>query len=281
MAKKEKAPKYIMSDLNTPLLNYQVYVMSRQETVINFLLGFVAGGAVGLIFYGGQFRDADGLATNATYIGNVIIFLVIGLIAAKIFMPMRTAQLQKKRQSELARQFRSLLEALAVSLSSGMNMTDALTSAYNDLKIQYSDDAYIVAEVGEMIDGMQNNVPIERMMRSLGERSQIEDIMNFAMVFEISYRAGGNMKDIVRRTNDIISEKMEISEEIETAISSNKTQFNAMMVMPVVLVLMLRFMSSAFAASFATIPGVIAVTIAIGLFVAAYILGQKIMDVKG
>lgn len=281
MAKKIQEPQYIMSALNTPMLNYKTYVMSAQEKIITFLIAFVAGGVAGLTFYGGQFRDADGVATTATSVGNLVIFVGVGLFASYIFFPMRRKQLQDKRRMELTQQFRSLLEALAVSLSSGMNMSESLVSAYGDLKMEYSENAYIVREVGEMINGIQNNVPIENMMMSLGERSQIEDIKNFGIVFEICYRAGGNMKDIVRRTNSIISEKIEIGEEIETALASNKSQFTAMMVIPIVLMILLRVMSSSFAASFATIPGIVAITIAIGLFYAAYKLGQKIMDIKG
>lgn len=281
MAKKVQEPQYINSALNTPMLNYKTYVMNRQEKIITFLLAFIVGGIVGLTFYGGQFRDADGVVTTATSISNMITFALVGIAAWFIFYPMRCQQLKNKRKKELTQQFRSLLEALAVSLSSGMNMSESLVSAYNDLKVEYSDNAYIISEVKEMIDGIQNNIPIENMMKSLGERSEIEDIKNFGTVFEICYRAGGNMKDIVRRTNNIISEKIEISNEIETALASNKSQFSVMMVIPVVLMLMLRMMSSSFAASFATIPGIISITIAIGLFVAAYKLGQKIMDVKG
>ena len=118
-------------------------------------------------------------------------------------------------------------------------------------------------------------------MGFLGERSDIEDIKNFSVVFSVAYRAGGNLKDIVRRTNSIISEKIEISGEIETALSSNKTQFTAMMIIPVVMVLLLKSMSSDFAAGFSSIVGVVAITISIGIFVLAYKLGQKIMDVKG
>ena len=40
-------------------------------------------------------------------------------------------------------------------------------------------------------------------------------------------------------------------------------------------------MSSSFSASFATPAGVIAMTVAIGIFIGAYKLGQAIMDVKG
>ena len=85
----------------------------------------------------------------------------------------------------------------------------------------------------------------------------------------------------MRRTNGIISDKIDINEQIETAITSNKSQFTTMMIIPVVLVLLLRVMSSQFAASFATPVGIFAITIAIAIFVAAYKMGQKIMDVKG
>lgn len=281
MTKKVQEPQYIMSALNTPMLNCKKYYMNVQEKIFTFLLAFVGGGIVGLAFYGGQFRDADGIATSATSISNIVIFVVSGIVAWFIIYPIRSKQLQEKRKQELTRQFCGFLEALTVSLSSGMNMSESLVSVYDDLKAEYSESAYIVIEVKEMLDGIQNNVPIEDMMISLGERSQIEDIKNFGVVFEICYRAGGNMKDVVQRTNTIISTKTEIAEEIETALSSNKSQFTAMMVIPVIMMLLLRLMSSSFAASFATAPGIIAITFSMGLFYCAYKLGQKIMDVKG
>lgn len=281
MAKKDKEPQYIPSRLNTPMLNYKVYYLSFQEKLLNSMLAFVVGGAVGLVFYGGQFLNSDGEATTTTMISNILIFTFAGLIAIKIYIPMRIEQLKAKRKKELTHQFRSLLESLAVALSTGMNMTDALASASADLKTEYSENSYIVHEVQELIAGLSNNIPIEEMLESLGERSEIDDIKNFGIVFSVSYRAGGNIKDIVRRTNTIISDKLEISEQIETAITSNKSQFNVMMIIPVVLVMMLRMMSTSFAKAFSTVTGVIAITIAIGIFVLAYKMGEKIMDIKG
>lgn len=281
MAKKVRGPQFIPSALNTPMVNYNEYYMSIQEKILTFLLGFGGGGAVGLVFYCNQFLDEDGNPTLASMIGNVIIFVLVGLIACKFVFPMRREQLRKKRIKDLRKQFRSFLEAIAVSLSSGMNISDSLLSAYNDLKVEFSENAYIVIEVKEMIDGLQNNIAIEDMMASLGERSSIEDVKNFGTVFEMCYRAGGNMKDVVRRTCDIISEKIEIEGEIETALTSNKTQFSVMMIIPVGMVLMIRTMMPSFAASFSTVPGFIAMTIAIGVFIGAYKLGNKITDVKG
>ena len=281
MQKKEQEPQYIMSALNTPMLNYRVYYMTVKEKIINFLMAFIIGGAVGLVFYGGQFRDSDGAATKATLLCNIILFLMIGVVTVIIYFPIRKKQLKNKRRLQLTKQFRGLLEALAVSLSSGMNMSDALNSSYHDLKLEYTEDAYIVLEIKEMLSGLENNIPIEDMMMALGERSEIDDIRNFGVVFSLCYRAGGNLKDIVRRTNSIMSEKMEIAEEIETSLASNKTQFTAMMCIPVVMVLLLRMMSSSFAASFSTAAGVMAITVAIGIFIIAFRIGQKITDIKG
>lgn len=281
MAKKIKEPQYIMSALNTPMINYKTYIMNARQKLVTFLIAFIIGGIIGLTFYGGQFRDETGATTGASTVCDIVIFAVAGITVGFIFCPIRSRQLQRKRVRELTKQFRSMLESLAVALSSGMNMQEAMVSAYGDLKIEYSEKADIVKEVKEMIDGIQNNIPIESMLVSLGERSQIEDIKSFGVIFETCYRVGGNMKDVVRRTSNIISEKIQINEEIETALTSNKTQFTAMMVVPIVIVNMLRMMSRTFAVAFATLPGIIAMTVAIGMFFAAYKLGQKIMNVKG
>ncbi len=280
MAKKEKIQKYVPSALNTPMLNYKVYMMNRQEWLINFLAIFIVGGLVGLVFYGGLFKDKDGYATAATGISNLIVFGLVGAIAAKVVMPMRRNSKLNKRKIVVTKQFRSFLDALATSLSSGMNMTESLSNALNDLINQYTEHSYIVAEVKEMIAGINNNIQLEDMLADFARRSEIVDIDNFAKVFAICYRAGGNMKEIVRRTSSIITEKIEITEEIETAITSNKTQFNAMMIIPVLLVTMMRLMSSDFSKSFGTPVGVVAMTVAIGIFYGAYRFGQKIMDVK-
>ena len=281
MAKKQKEQQYIMSELNTPLLNYQVYVMDAQEKLTTFLLGFLAGGAIGLVFYGNLFLDDDGNLTRMSMISNVVVFVIVGIIGWRVFTSMRTESLKKKRMTELTHQFRSFLESLAVSLSSGMNVFDSLAGAHSDLQTEFSDSGYMTSEVKEMLSGIQNNIPIEEMLASLGERSGNDDIKNFATVFEICYRTGGNLKEVVQRTNGIISERIEIKEEIETLMTSNKTQFTAMMVIPVVIILLMRVMSSTFAQSFASPLGVVAMTIAIAIFYAAYVMGQKICNIEG
>lgn len=280
MAKKETGPQYYVSKINTQVLNYDVYVMKKTEKFLYMMLLFIAGGAVGLIFYGGLFKE-DGQATLMTNISNLIVFALVGVLAIKYFLPTITTFLKNKRTEKLKKQFCDFAAALTNALASGMNMTDSLNAVYNDLQSQYSEEAYIVEEVREIINGVNNNIPIETMLEDFGIRSGVPDILNFSTVFATCYRTGGDIKSVVRRTTEIISEKIMISSEIETAITSNKMQMNIMNVLPIVIVLMMRMMSQEFANSFGTIIGVIGLSITVALTIGAYKLGQKIMNIKG
>ena len=280
MAKKNSGPQYYVSKINTQVLNYDVYVMKKTEKFLYMLLLFIAGGAVGLIFYGGLFKE-DGQATLMTTISNFVVFAVVGLLAIKYFLPTINESLKNKRTDKLKKQFCDFAAALTNALASGMNMTDSLNAVYLDLQSQYSDEAYIVEEVREIINGVNNNIPIETMLEDFGIRSGVPDILNFSTVFATCYRTGGDIKSVVRRTTEIISEKTMISSEIETAITSNKMQMNIMNVLPIVIVLMMRLMSQEFANSFGSIIGVVGLSITVALTIGAYKLGQKIMNIKG
>ena len=278
--KKTAEPQYVKSAINNTVLNYNVYTMTAVEWIFYTVAAIVVGGAVGLVFYGGLFKDGGGLATTATFISNIVVFCLVGLIAAKLFIPMRTEQLKEKRKKKLCLQARDMLESLSASLSSGQVMQTAFESAYNDLRLQYGPDAFIVAELNEILQGMNHNIPAEELLRDFGTRSGNEDILNFSDVFAVCLRRGGDLKEVVRRTYSVISDKMAISDEIETKLTSNKTQQKFMNGMPVVLVAVLRLTNESFAINFATPTGVLSITVALAIFYGAYRYGEKIVDIK-
>ena len=148
------------------------------------------------------------------------------------------------------------------------------------MKIQYESDAFILKELEVILSGIQNNIAIEDLLADFGKRSNVEDIKSFADVFKISYRKGGNIKDIIRNTHSIISDKMEISEEIETLVSSNRLEQKIMIVLPIGLIAVIKMMSPEFAANFVTPTGLISTTISIIIYVIAYFIGKSVLDIK-
>ena len=276
----ELEPQYYLSATNMQTLNYKVYYMKPMEKLAYFLLAFAVGAAVGYLFYGGIGKDEFGNPTTLTWILNILIPTVIGLIAGRLFVPMRVKSIIAKRRSNLSHQFRDMLEALTTSLGAGKNVNDAFFSVYEDMKVQYDSEAFILKELEIVIAGIHNNVALEEVLEDFGKRSNIDDIKSFANVFKISYRKGGNIKDIIRNTHSILSDKMEISEDIETLVTSTKMEQNIMLVMPIALISIIKMMSPEFAANFVTPTGIISTTISIVIFVVAYFIGSAVLEIK-
>ena len=280
--KKEKIvePQYYSSATNIPTYNYRVYNMSLLEKILTFAVAFVVGAAVGYLFYGGIGRDEFGDPTPITYVLDILIPTIVGVVAGYLFLPVRTKSIIDKRKTELSHQFRDMLDALNVSIGAGKNVNDSFITVYDDLQVQYESDAFILKELEVIISGIRNNIPIEDVLEDFGNRSDIDDIKSFANVFKISYRKGGNIKDIIRNTHSIISDKMEISEEIETLVSSNKLEQKIMIVLPIALIAVIKMMSPEFAANFVTPTGLISTTISIVIYIIAYFIGKTVLDIK-
>ncbi len=283
MSKKKKAHTeslYEVSGTNRKMINYKVYRMTANEKALYLILAFVIGAAVAYLFYGGIGKDEHGNATVVTYVCDIVIMTIVGLAAAKLFMPIRKERIIAERKKKLRSQFIDLLDSLATSISSGKNVPNAFMAAREDLLVQYQPDAFIVQEVDNIISGIQNNIDVGSMLLNFGERSGIQDIRTFGRVFETAYSKGANLKEVIRNSHVILSNKCEIEAEIETKVASNKNEQNIMIVMPVILILMIKMAGSDFAANFTTPTGIVCTTIAVGAFVIAYLIGRKILNIE-
>jgi len=278
--KKEFEPQYYTSATNMRTYNYRVYNMPLGERILTFLVAFIVGAAIGYLFYGGIGVDEFGEPTAITWFLNVFISGITGIIFGFSFIPIRKKQVRDKRKKMLKSQFRDLLEAFNSSLGAGKNVVDSFSAVYNDLNLQYEEDAFILKELEIILSGINNNIDIEDLLLDFGERSGIDDIKSFANVFKISYRKGGNIKETIRITHEILSDKMAIEEEIETKVTANKLEQKIMIVMPIGIIAMIKMMSAEFAANFVTPSGLIATTIAIVMFVISYFVGKAILDIK-
>lgn len=274
-----KEPRFITSPINNQMVNYRIYYMSGFEKLFYGILVFAAGGFSGWVFYGGLFK-ADGESTMLTHISDGIVVCVIGCIALRVFFPALRKMLKTRRDKALRVQFRDMLENLTSSLSAGNTMAESFVNAREDLSNQYSESDYIIQELTEIISALNNGYTLEEMLTSFGARADSEDIQNFSNVIGNCYRVGGDFKTVVRKSRDIISDKMAIEDEITTKIASNKLQHNAMCIMPIVLVAMLKISNGSFAANLSSFLGVLVTTLAVGIFVGSYFWGRKIIDIR-
>lgn len=273
-------PEFVKSLTNQDAYNYGVYYLKKKEKIICSILAFIIGAIAAYIFYGGIGKDEFGESTVITYLCNTFIIVVAGLFAVKMYLPIRREQVIRQRINKLKLQFVDLLDSLSASFATGQNAPSAFLTAKNDLLVQYREDAFIVNEVSMIIDGYNQNIPIEDMILDFGKRSGIKDIENFGRVFQNVYRKGGDIKDVVRSTHEILSSKTQIEMEIATAITSNKNEQNIMLVMPFLIVGMIKMIGGDFAQNFTTPSGLIFTTIGVAMFIASYFIGKSVMNIE-
>jgi tight adherence protein B len=260
--KKNKTSYIPIRGLVGSAVDYNIYIPSKKEKVLWFLVGLVASGAVLYIFY-------ESLAVS----------LIAGAVCGVVFVPLRTKQTIRKRKQKLSLQFRELLDALSSSVAAGKNIQDAFQGAVDDLAIQFTKDSDIVRELEIICSGMYNNIPIEDLLTNFAQRSGVEDIENFANVFATCYRKGGNINEVIKNTAEIIGDKIEIKMELETMVAGQKNEMNIMLVMPLLFIVVMKSMGGGLI-DLSTPKGILSVTAALAIFIVAYFVGQWITDIK-
>lgn len=208
----------------------------------------------------------------------LIVSIILGLAGGCLAIPIFNKFLLNKRKRNLLMQFRELLESLSNSFSVGKNTPDAFADALNDMIVQLGDVADIVKEVEIIIMGLHNNITIENMLEDFASRSGLDDIDSFAVTFGVANRLGGNLKNVIKESRDIINDKIEIEMEIETLITGKKNEINIMAALPFAVVGMMDLMGDVGSGND---PVTIATkVIALSLFGLAYFIGRKITDIK-
>jgi tight adherence protein B len=157
----------------------------------------------------------------------------------------------------------------------------ALESSREDLAVIYPEDSDIIKEIDIVIGRFNNAMPLSEAFTDIAKRSGLEDIMSFATVYATIEGKSGNTDEIVRDTQQIIADKMEIEMEIDTLMTGAKAEANIMQFMPLVILGLVGYAGAGFMdAIYTTSSGRIISTVGLIVFIISYILAQKFSSVK-
>lgn len=187
---------------------------------------------------------------------------------------------KKRRLDKLLGQFQSLLESLVVSLQAGGTDLGSLESAIEDLSLMYSDKADIVKEIRLIVQKFNNHLSIGDAFMDFALRSGLEDVKLFAAVYKSVEGKGEKTRDIVIRTQKILSDKIEIQAEIKTLSSGAVMEINIIILIPLLIVAVMGYMGGELMQGLFSPVGHAVATLALGIFAAAYVLGKKIANIK-
>lgn len=261
VGKPKKTPYVPVSGIMGMGEDYHIYKMTISDRMTGALAGILLGAAVGYVFF------------NNWYVAAVLALLIL----VKIQEPYRE-YLKKKRLKKLLLEFKDLLEALTASYSAGQTTTKAFLDAQKEMADLFGEKADIVQELNLINVGLQHNFNIEDLLMNFAQRSGLDDVESFANVFEVCNRKGGNLKQIVGETRNVINDKIEIEMEIQTMVSAGKNDLNIMMVLPFIIMLAMRGLGESMTGN--GLVNIIVKIVVLGIFAAAYMLGLKMVEIK-
>ena len=186
-----------------------------------------------------------------------------------------------KRKKELVIQFRDCIRSVVANLKAGYSVENSFKESLADINLLYGDQSYMAQELLYMIRGIHNNICLEELLLSLGRRSGISDIREFAEVFAIAKRSGGNMTDILVRTADVIGKKLDIDSEIQILISAKKLEQQIMNIVPLAIIIYISITSPGFFdVLYHNALGVVIMSLCLLVYLIAYRISTNIINIS-
>jgi len=246
------------------IIDYTVSPSGIVDHILAFIIGSLMGFVIMFMFY-------------KILVLSVVVGMVFGIV--NIFRAAQNAI--TKRKKKLRTQFFDLLEAMSVAMRAGNPPLKALESAREDLTLIYPDDSDILTELDLIIGKFNNAVPLSEVFTDFAERSGLEDISSFASVYATIEGKANRANEIVRETQQIIADKMEIEMEIDTMMTAAKSEVNIMLFMPLVILGVIGYAGAGFMdAIYTTTPGRIVSTGGLIVLIISYLLAQKFSNIK-
>lgn len=258
---KQMAPR--VNDINAIPIDYNEYELTHKEKLGAIFILSLPMALIGFIFY-----------------HNVWLAAAVSIVGL-VFPGIRRKQLIEQRKSKLNTQFKQALSCLSSSLGAGKSIESAFQDALTDLKVLYPDPAcYIVVEFQIMLRRLDNGEPIEAGMLDFASRSGLEDISSFADVFITCKRTGGNLVEVMKRTSGIISDKLEIKQDISVMVAQKRFESRVLLVSPLIIVAVLSFSSPEYMNPLYQGIGYGIMTACLFILISCAWLTHKIMNIK-
>lgn len=245
-------------------IRYDVYRLTAKDRIKYGLIGLLLAAAVARTMY-----------------KSLPVFFVLGIPAAWILPIWMRPQLKRKRIAVLSEQFREGIGILNGYLSAGYSVDNAFGAAAGELEKLFGRTADISVEFARIFHLVRLNRQTGEVLEDFADRSGLQDIRNFAEVFIIAGRTGGNLRDIIDRTATVIREKMAVGEEIANMTAGRRYEQKIMNVIPFFIILYLDLTSPGFLdVMYTTALGRIVMTLCLGAVIGAYFLSNKLLDIK-
>lgn len=241
--------------------DYRIYEFEQREKVKTFLEGMLLNFMISYLFYDSFWAMIPGMTVVCLYFQEKKRYLV------------------QKRRRRMRAELKLFFRALITTLQTGRSVENAFVQAMKDLSEYLETDTEILLELKKICAGISVGESLEKLLLDFAQRSHLEELEYFAEVFAIAKRSGGNFVSIMKNTIRMLQERMDVEEEIYTAISETRVEFYLMCVIPLGIIVYLRMGTVGLLRSlYGNITGIVVMTLCLGVYGGCYFYGKKLLE---
>ena len=227
---------------------------------------------------------AEGIAMAAAAAWLFYQSWAAAVILSPLVIPYCRHRIRGEREKEkrvLSGQFRELLESVNNALRSGDSTENAFREGHREMVYQYGEFAPITRETERLVRGLDNQVPLEKLLGDFAKRGGTEEIREFSEVFGIAKRGGGNMAEILSRTSMLIEERLDVENEISIMLGNRRLEQRIMDITPFMIIFYIGITSPGFFdVLYHNLEGAAFMTLCLGAYLSALVLSEKILAVN-
>lgn len=176
-------------------------------------------------------------------------------------------------------QFRDMIRSVAAAMQAGYSVENAFLESYSDMCMMHGETSFICCELNVIKRGLVINLTLEELLEDLGKRSRTAEIREFASVFAIARRNGGNMARVIQASAELIHKKVETEEEILLQTAARRMERNIMNLMPFAILIYVDMGNRGyFDELYHNLQGVAVMSGCLAVYLTAYGLSERILE---
>lgn len=242
---------------------HTVYIISQKQKLFNFIQGCLFILLISYVFY-------------ESIQGSIFLLPILFFYIRK-----SRRKLKKELKFQLSLQFRDFIMSVSAGIHAGYSVENAWKEAYEEMRMVYGNESMIVREVFIMLAGIENNRSLESLLYDFGKKSEVDEIREFAEVFAIAKRSGGDMGKIIRTCASMINDKVEVKRAIHIAVHGKKFESQLMNAIPFIIILYISLSTPGFFDElYHNRRGILIMTVCLILYLISYGMAEKIVDIE-
>ena len=220
-----------------------------------------------------------GLAVILLCFGNLL-FSPAALLCIPFYVRYQESRRQEAHRRQLQGEFKNASALLYSSTAAGATLEKAIRDTLISMRTTPARYELLIPEFERIVLLLERNVPMEKALAQFAHRCQDEDIRDFVRVLQIAGRRGGQLCEIVENTSRAVSLRMEINQQIRTLLAGRSQELKIMAIIPAGILIYMNLSSPEYmSVLYQTSVGHLLMTGALAAYLAALVLGRKILDV--